>query len=183
MGVLGLAQLEKDLNELGKNLPKLAILPIQKATSQLALRVLVTNTPVDQGRLRGNWQVWLEIESGSEKAPDPSGQATISNGNATISARRQFGIDIISNGLDYARTVDEGGFEPADPVDTPEANERRAAFRRLFGVSESRLADIAALYGDEGAPLVKGGFSKQAPQGMSVLAFEAVKTYLAGIPS
>lgn len=87
------------------------------AVRRLALainQVVITETPVDTGHARANWQVSLArpiLEEIDEE--DKSGQATI-NKNAALIQTRPPGIAIIlANNVPYINKLNEGSSEQA----------------------------------------------------------------------
>ena len=84
-------------------------------------------TPVDRGFLRGNWHA----SNGSPVTTFDQG-STGSRRDANIAiaqAAKAFSASYLTNTAPYARTVERGGFVPADPKTDPESLERRAARR------------------------------------------------------
>lgn len=131
-----------------------------------ALRRVVFRTPVDTGRARSNWQ----LSVGSPAGGEASGGDPISEGLSRLAGLR-FGQTIwLTNNVPYILVLEEGGFRPANPANTPEANRRRAAGRR-----PAKRRAVAAQFGDPGAPLVKGGYSVQAPQGMAAITVQELE--------
>lgn len=82
------------------------------------LKKVVKATPVDTGQARANWQV--SIASEVPEVPflkgtvDPSGDATVSAGMATLAGRRVPGQAIfISNAAPYIEALDKGWSQQA----------------------------------------------------------------------
>lgn len=136
---------------------------LQEMVGREAVTRIKQRTPVDTGRLRGNWQFGLgSIPSGTvEGTADPFAGII-----ASIAAAPAYSLIVIANNLEYAETVEFGGYVPKDPVNSPEANKRRASSR-----SKPKQADIASRFGDPGFPLVRGGYSIRAPEGMVNVTF------------
>jgi len=93
-----------------KNVPD-AVGDFRDAIALEALRGVVLLTPVDTGRLRGNWQTRIGAPAeGDVKTKDKAGGRTIAKG-ATVIARakkRPFEPIWLHNGLEYAVFVNDG---------------------------------------------------------------------------
>lgn len=137
---------------------------IQRTLAIKALEGVVLKTPVDRGRLRANWQIGTDgAPSSSLLETDASGgEGTIAREKPKVAAIKPFSVTSLVNNLVYAPIVENGGFVPPDPVDSPEANALRSKLRKAFGRRDD----------NEGKPKVKGGYSIQAPQGMLAVTFE-----------
>lgn len=135
---------------------------IQTQVALEALTRIVDKTPVDTGRTRANFQV--TITRPSERVlgnKDKRGSSTINKGAAVIGGAPPFSLIWISNNVPHILVLEEGGFEPENPENTEEANKKRKS-----GRSKAQRRQAKALAGHAGAPLVKDGYSLQAPQGM-----------------
>lgn len=74
-----------------------------------ALRRIVLRTPVDTGRLRGNWQVGInDSPSGEVDGTDPTGSTAIQEGTSKLAALGFAQQVFITNNLPYAAAI-EGG--------------------------------------------------------------------------
>lgn len=135
----------------------------QKRLAIIGIRKVVNRTPVDTGNLRNQWQLAVGIvPTGASAGGDP-----VSSGIAALTSLPDFETVYIVNNAEHAAVVELGGFKPKDPEDSPEANKKRAR-----GRSKAKRRSIARSLGDAGRPLVAGGFSKQAPQGMLDVSFQ-----------
>ena len=106
-----LREFELGLDLFGKkDVPK-AVGDFRDAVSLDALRGVVLLTPVDIGRLRGNWQTTVSVPAeGAIEALDKSGGPTISKGAAVIGSAksRPFEPIWLHNGVDYGEFVNDG---------------------------------------------------------------------------
>ncbi len=136
----------------------------QRTLAIKALEGVVLKTPVDTGRARANWQVGNDAvpEGVSDAVDTGGGNDTLAKGKAAIAETKPFTKTAIVNNVAYIEILENGGFVPPDPVDSPEANARRSHLRKVFGHRDD----------NEGKPKVKGGYSIQAPQGMLAVTFE-----------
>jgi hypothetical protein len=93
-----------------KNVPE-AVGNFRDAIALEALRGVVLLTPVDTGRLRGNWQTTIGTPADGEiEATDKSGGPTIAKGAAVIAGakKRPFEPVWLHDGLEYAVFVNDG---------------------------------------------------------------------------
>lgn len=76
---------------------------------------VIKRTPVDSGRLRGNWQASANSPKGGEvEREDQSGGATLAE--ASNEVRKSIGgVYYLVNNLPYARAVEYGLFKGAGP--------------------------------------------------------------------
>lgn len=85
---------------------------IAEAVSVIALDGLsqiVRRSPVDTGRFRGNWDVSIgSISTTFTQEVDPSGAATIANGQAILGTYEQLRPIYIQNNLPYAQRLENG---------------------------------------------------------------------------
>lgn len=128
-------------------------------------------TPVDRGFLRGNWHASLSAPVTTFDASRSGSQ--VEQNLAVASRIPPFSVSYLTNTAPYARKVEEGGFVPPDPKSDSEANAARAD--RRTARQRARAEDVA---GDPGAPLVRGGYSLQAPQGMLGVSFGVVLAFV-----
>ncbi|MGB0890231.1 MAG: HK97 gp10 family phage protein [Solirubrobacterales bacterium] len=142
----------ESMRDFAETLPEAQLKPFRDAIGLKLLSSVVLNTPVDRGRLRGNWQTTAGGTTDAALATeDRSGRETIAKGNATILAARVEEVIWLQNNLPYAVVVEEGLFEPADPG--PSNDPRPTRTGKVF---------------------VSGGYSLAAPQGMLARALEEV---------
>lgn len=93
-----------------KSVPK-AVGDFRDAIALDALRGVVLLTPVDKGRLRGNWQTTVGAPAeGDIDVTDKSGGPTIVKGAAVIGSakKRPFEAIWLHNGVDYGEFVNDG---------------------------------------------------------------------------
>ncbi len=164
-----LGALNARLKEIGKDLTPTMVSRVQRKIVLDVLGGVIKRTPVDTGRARGGWQVSVGTPSSSPTQPeqgavgDPAGKA-FSQGAAKASTIPPFSIAYINNNVAYVGVLDQGGFVPKDPADDSDARAKRAKRR-----DEKQRKRAQAARGDEGATLVVGGYSFQAPNGMIAL--------------
>lgn len=137
MAVENLRQFEQELRQLVIELPEKAIVPFQKKITFDLLRRIVNRTPVDTGRLRGNWQasvgspateeVKVTVErperargTGSRKfnrklkretrgrVQTAISQVTIAQGQAALARLTPFVDTFITNNVFYVTFVENG---------------------------------------------------------------------------
>lgn len=88
MGVTNLSQVLRSLAAQQKKAEQLALERTVAVASDI-LEGVVEGTPVQSGLTKANWQVGLnQAPSGILDSSDPSGDATISKGKATIEAAK-----------------------------------------------------------------------------------------------
>lgn len=148
------------------DLDRFAVLAAEQAPrdrrNEIALFMLegvITRTPVDKGRAKGNWQVTTGGPAeGTLKRNSKSGQAPLSEGSTRILSDRTGLQDLwITNNVSYILVLEDGLFEPKNPDRTKDKRRRRK------GTGEFPV-------------LVKDGFSTQAPEGMLGVTFLEAKT-------
>lgn len=161
------AEFAKAVTESARTIPAALVKDVVTRVSLEALSKIVMRSPVDTGRFRGAWQVTLGSPATTETgARDPAGGATIENGQRVILEAPPFPFLIIANPVPYGPVLEFGGYDPPNPLDTPEAMKKRAR-----GRTPAQRADAQRLLGNEGATKVAGGFTKQAPQGVVGITF------------
>lgn len=80
-----------------------------RAVSLQVLNGVVLKSPVDTGRMRGNWIVSVNAESRATSAnTDKSGQETINSGLAVIGGAPAFARIVVQNNLPYAGRLEDG---------------------------------------------------------------------------
>lgn len=141
-----------------------------RMTANQIINGLVLRTASDTGLTRGRWQASVgSLSSNSAGGEDPVGQSTMER-LRSVSDSAPFGsIIFFSNSAPQIMLLERGGYVPANPVDSPEANERRAARRNARQQRISRQ-----MSGHPGAPFVVGGYSKKSPQGMVAVTLNEV---------
>lgn len=83
-------------------------LAIRKIALEMFSRVIL-KTPVDTGRMRGNWQVAIgTAPSGTLELDDKSGQASIGKVQAAALGLKVGDIIYLANNLPYAMRLEEG---------------------------------------------------------------------------
>lgn len=169
-----IAEFKAQVLRLGKEMPANLVRTRVRLAGLAMIAQLVTSTPVATGRLRGEWQTTIGQPANSPIGrTDKSGEQAKSQASSVIASLPDYPVLWFSNAMPYAITVDQGGYVPPDPENSPAANKARAA--RRTASEKSRAADVSSKHGgpkDPGAPLVRGGFSIQAPAGMTLLAVE-----------
>lgn len=177
MSVSNLNEFNEAVLAFGEHVPESAAV-IHRHYALQALRSVVLDTPVDSGRLRANWQQTLDAPAETVVATlDPTGTATLRRGERAIAAIKPFGTSFLSNNLPYAEVVENGGFVPANPENSPEANKKRAKRRSNPQRRDGRVRDavargLASTRGaDAGVPFVANGYSLKAPKGMVAVNF------------
>lgn len=122
----------KEINQFGaQDVPELVKTIHQKITLE-ALTRLVSRTPVDTGRARGNWQVALGGRSqGEVDVPgllprhDPplaslpslavAGQAAIDAGQKVVESIQPFAVSHVTNNVAYILLLEDGGSKQCPP--------------------------------------------------------------------
>lgn len=114
---------------------------VRTAGFELVRRV-VNNTPVDTGRLRGNWQATIDAPaSGTTEIDDKAGQATIQAAMPAI--KKMTGrVFWLSNNLPYARVVEYGLYPPGPKITSGYSTKASAGMVR---VSIAELQDSLTL--------------------------------------
>lgn len=74
----------------------------------LAAQGVVMSTPVDTGRLRGNWQFGRALPAGTVEGSDTSGAATIAKMAGQVTSLKAGGECWIVNNLPYAGEIEYG---------------------------------------------------------------------------
>lgn len=103
---------ELGLRDFATNEVPEAVGDLRDAVALEAHRGVVMMTPVDEGRLRGNWQVTVDhpAEGYGEDTIDESGGPTLAAGQAVIASakRSPFSLIWLHNGVPYAGYVNDG---------------------------------------------------------------------------
>lgn len=81
-----------------------------RGTTLALLSAIVKDTPVDTGRLRGNWDTTLNQESSfrNEAIKDPSGAVAISKSSTALSKYKPGDEIYLTNNLEYAVVIEDG---------------------------------------------------------------------------
>ncbi|MCP4660987.1 MAG: hypothetical protein GY856_36765 [bacterium] len=79
---------------------------LQRKLALQALRGVVTRTPVDTGRARGNWQTTTARPADDQVAG--VGADPIAEGTPTITAAPPFGVIWLSNNVPYIEVLEDG---------------------------------------------------------------------------
>jgi hypothetical protein len=122
----------KEINQFGaQDVPELVQTIHQKITLEGLMR-LVSRTPVDTGRARGNWQVALGSRpagavdvAGLLPRHDPplpslpslavTGQAALDDGQKVIDTIRPFMVSHVTNNVSYILLLEDGGSKQCPP--------------------------------------------------------------------
>jgi hypothetical protein len=97
----------------------------------------VLSTPVDTGRLRGNWQLTIGAPASSISATlDPTGSVTL--GNIVRGVGGMGKVTYLTNNLDYASKIEYGG----SPTKAPRGMVR-INFARIKGIINRTVASNA----------------------------------------
>ena len=106
---------------------------------------VIRGTPVDQGEAKAGWQASIGAPAeGTSGQADPSGSTALAAA-AGVAERVKVGDDFhLANSVPHIGVLDDGGFVPADPGPSKDPRPGRS-----------------------GRILVSGGFSTQAPQGIT----------------
>lgn len=93
-----------------------AALVHKRIALELFTRVIL-RTPVDTGRLRGNWQAGVNVFApGTLDSPDPSGSATISAATATVTGAPPLVTLTLTNNLPYAPRIEYDNWSKQAPA-------------------------------------------------------------------
>lgn len=129
MPVVGVQEVNESIRLATTEAPKETTRRVHRAIALESLRRIMQKTPVDTGRLRGNWQVTTGQIAGGvvdvtpqettyTGSPPPIalvGSAAFAQGEAEIAKTPAFSETFISNNLPYAAIVEFGEFVPPDP--------------------------------------------------------------------
>lgn len=129
---LRMVELEKQFGEGANRIFRRAVL--------VADQVAVTASPVDTGRLRGNWYVSVGSPTSerNEDSLDLSGASSIARGSDVVESMKSLrGNDLVAhvqNNLEYAGIVDRGS-----SLQAPEGMTRQAAAAARASVRGARV--------------------------------------------
>lgn len=147
---------------------------VQRMIALAGLQSIVDLTPVDTGRARGATQIGLNEIPGGDPG-ERSGDEAKHSGEQIINRARPFGVIYIANNVPYFLVLDRGLYEPPNPEDSPKANRRRALRRNARQRKRAgQLAREESGLFNSGIPLVRDGYSKQAPRGMTDLTMQSL---------
>lgn len=141
-----------------------------------ALERVVTKTPVDTGRARGNWQASLHQPAAGETVTrDPGGGETIARGALVAAQIEPYSASFVTNNVPYILMLEEGGY--------PKPGEKQRA-TTIFGEIASRTLDTLVSFETKDGKLVQffarartpkvtaDGYSRQAPRGMAAITVQ-----------
>ena len=146
------------LRQIGESLPKQVFLPYRARIAMDLVLALVNGTPVDEGEARRAWHLSVGSPTGADQSsPDPIGSAVAAIAGATeidteVWIQNNVRPDVPGVGSRIL-VLEFGLFEPPDPGPSKDPRPARS-----------------------GRVLVVGGFSVQAPQGITKDALQAVRT-------
>lgn len=164
-----IAEFTSQIGTLGKAFPAQYVNKRVRTAGLKMFRAFDLAAPVNSGRFRGETQVTIGTPaSGLTGKADPGGSDTLTKGVAVIQNAPDFPTIWISNNMPYAEAIDRGGYQPPNPENSPEANARRKA-----GRDDRTRRRAAAVAGEAGAPLIRGGFLIQRPAGITPLVIQA----------
>jgi hypothetical protein len=146
MTLVGIGKLQRELENVTANvLPKKFRRFRDKLVTDF-VRDVTQGTPVDTGRARNGWEVGVARTPKLNRRPRPakSGGAPVSRARTRIKRAPLFVPIHIANGVPYISVLEFGGFVPKNPDPSKDKRPDR-----------------------EGRVLVRGGFSVQAPSGMT----------------
>lgn len=135
-----------ELDAFSKNFETKVTRDFARSVLDLAIRTLVKNTPKDRGVLRGSW--WIGSPEQSRVFEDNAVLTRARKALATYKVGDQ--VSIINDQV-YASVVDQGEFDPPNPGPSKDPRPGR-----------------------KGRVLVRGGYSTQAPRGMTDPALETL---------
>lgn len=87
-------------------------LVVRKTTLDILARV-VTKSPVDTGRFRGNWNTGLDAPVLAERRPAKAGGAPLERGAEVLGAYSPGRLIYVTNSLPYAEALENGSSQQA----------------------------------------------------------------------
>ena len=176
MGVKNLKEFSAQLKSMANTLPADLVRTRMRLAGLHMLKQIIESSPVRTGRFRGAWQTTVglpglaaAIGSLFRKATggdvDPTGEKAKARGEKILAKLPNFAQLWFTNAMPYAEAIDRGLYEPKNPATDPQSLIQRAWGRDLSTRTRAR-----AVGGDPGSPLVKDGFTIQAPKGITDLA-------------
>lgn len=163
----------ESLERKAKGLIERRLTAVHRAVCLEVLKRVVLRTPVDAGQLRGAWQTNVGSPAGAlGPLVNLKTRTPLREGINKLTALGPFQIVYITNAMPYAETVEKGLYPKNVPND-PESNRKRRA-----GRTRPQRRNAKKQTGDEGAPIVSGGFSLKAPQGMLGVVLDEIRPAL-----
>lgn len=105
-----------DVRAFSRRGPEMASLVHKKIALELFRRVIL-RTPVDTGRLRGNWQAAVNVFApGQLDTTDPSGGGSIAAATATVTGAAPFATLTLTNNLPYAARIEYDNWSKQAPA-------------------------------------------------------------------
>ena len=103
-----MGQWEVDMRRI-KGLTESKMVKVLKIAAMETMRDIIMDTPVDTGRLRGNWQVGIgQKESGQLSVLDPNGGVTIARITSKLVQINKNDTIVFYNNLPYAYPIEFG---------------------------------------------------------------------------
>lgn len=105
---------------------------IARGIEQRLFRAVIMDTPVDEGRLRGDWQTTSGEPAASQSGRiDESGAATVAAMEAVVQAIKGGNVTVLTNNMPYAYRIEFDGWSHTK---APEGMVRKnvARFKRLL---------------------------------------------------
>lgn len=133
--------------------PIKAVVRLHKAAHRDYVAGVVSGTPFDTGGAKGGWNTTLGAPSDAKTGrKDRSGAETIAANLAAIAPLQDVGVSYTQNAEEHMVVLDQGLFTPPNPG--PSKDPRPERFNRV---------------------LVSGGFSLQAPRGVTDVVADQVE--------
>ena len=102
---------EDDVRKFERKTERKMKLVVRKVMLEI-IRKIIFKTPVDEGRLRANWQLAIgNVPEGTLELDDKNGTATVAKAVANSLGYRLGDTIYLANNLPYVRTVEEGGYK------------------------------------------------------------------------
>lgn len=89
-------------------------LRVARATALELQSKVINKSPFDKGRLRGNWNVSLNLLDNAEYSADISGASAISRGLGALNTFKQGDTIFITNSLPYVQKLEFGLYGDGD---------------------------------------------------------------------
>ena len=147
------------LTKLAKVFPAKVAEPLPRGAGLVAARVLIETTPRDTGMAQSGWHATIGFPGGYVPSAPEGKEQTIARATAVLATAPPFSFLWISNNVPHAGVLENGLFVPPNPGPSKASGFRKGS----VGYQERR-----------GKVLVSGGYSLQAPQGMTIHALEAI---------
>lgn len=147
------------LSRLARTFPAKVAEQLTRGAGAVAVRVLVETTPRDTGMAQSGWHATIGAPGAFvPNAPEGPNQ-TIARATQVIASAPPFSFLWISNNVPHIGVLENGLFVPPNPGPSKASGFRKGS----VGYQERK-----------GKLLVSGGYSLQAPQGMTIHALEAI---------